>query len=68
MGERDLLGQFGAVLLGRAKAWSFDHPVPPNERDRYQAGQRAAVLRALAESSHAVPTWQICEGEDTAGA
>ena len=29
MGERDLLGQFGAVLLGRAKAWSFDHPAPP---------------------------------------
>ncbi len=49
MGERNLLGQFGAVLLGRAKAWSFEHPAPPAERDRYQAGQRAAVLRALAE-------------------
>ena len=49
MGERDLLGQFAAVLLGRARAWSFDHPAPPGERDTYQAGQRAAVLRALAE-------------------
>ena len=49
MGERDLLGQFGAILLGRAKAWSFDHPAPPGERDAYQVGQRAAVLRALAE-------------------
>jgi muramoyltetrapeptide carboxypeptidase LdcA involved in peptidoglycan recycling len=46
MGERDLLGQFASVLLGRAKAWSSGHPAPPAERDAYQAGQRAAVLRA----------------------
>ena len=49
MGERDLLGQFGAVLLGRAKAWSFEHQNPPGERDAYQGAQRAAVLHALAE-------------------
>ncbi len=49
MGERDLLRQFGAVLLGRAKAWSFDYPALPAERDTYQADQRAAVLRALAQ-------------------
>ena len=49
MGERGLLGQFGAVLVGRAKAWSFDHPAAPGERDTYQANQRAAVRRALAE-------------------
>jgi len=49
MGERDLLGRFGAVLLGRAKAWSFDHPAAPSERDTYQADQRAAVLSALAQ-------------------
>ena len=49
MGERDLLGRFGAVLLARAKAWSFERPAPPGERDAYQADQRAAVLRALAE-------------------
>ena len=49
MGERDLLGQFGAVLLGRPKAWSPGQPAPPIERDTYQAGQRAAVLRALAQ-------------------
>jgi muramoyltetrapeptide carboxypeptidase LdcA involved in peptidoglycan recycling len=49
MGERDLLRQFGAVLIGRAKAWSFEHPAMPAERDAYQADQRAAVLRALAE-------------------
>ena len=49
MGERGLLGQFGAVLFARAKAWSFEHPAAPGERDAYQNDQRAAVLRALAE-------------------
>jgi muramoyltetrapeptide carboxypeptidase LdcA involved in peptidoglycan recycling len=49
LGERGLLGQFDAVLMGRAKAWSFEHPAPPGERDAYQADQRAAVLRALAD-------------------
>jgi muramoyltetrapeptide carboxypeptidase LdcA involved in peptidoglycan recycling len=37
------------VLVGWAKAWSFDHPAAPGERDAYQADQRASVLRALAE-------------------
>jgi muramoyltetrapeptide carboxypeptidase LdcA involved in peptidoglycan recycling len=49
MGERGLLRQFGAVLMARAKAWSFEYPALPSERDAYQADQRAAVLRALAE-------------------
>jgi muramoyltetrapeptide carboxypeptidase LdcA involved in peptidoglycan recycling len=49
MGERGLLGQFGAVLMGRAKAWSRERPTLPAERDAYQAEQRAAVLRALHE-------------------
>jgi muramoyltetrapeptide carboxypeptidase LdcA involved in peptidoglycan recycling len=49
MGERGLLGQFDAVLLARAKAWSFEHPASFQERDAYQADQRAAVLRVLAE-------------------
>jgi muramoyltetrapeptide carboxypeptidase LdcA involved in peptidoglycan recycling len=49
MGERGLLRQFSAVLIGRAKAWSLGHPATPEERDAYQADQRAAVSRALSE-------------------
>jgi len=49
MGERRLLEQFPAVLVARAKAWSFEHPFTPQQRDAYQDDQRAAVLRALAE-------------------
>lgn len=49
MGERGLLGQFRAVLVGRAKAWHFDKPYDLDERARYAADQQAAVGRAIAE-------------------
>ena len=47
MGERGLLGQFPALLMGRARAWSFDKPNDAPQRASYRAEQRAAVLRAL---------------------
>jgi len=49
MGERGLLGQFAAILVGRAKACSLAHPTSPHQRDSYQYRQREAVLRALRE-------------------
>lgn len=49
MGERGLLAQFPAVLVGRAKAWDFGRPNSPGQRAEYRAQQRAAVSRALAE-------------------
>ncbi|QDQ10914.1 S66 peptidase family protein [Streptomyces spectabilis] len=47
MGERGLLARFGALVMGRAKSWSFDRPNGPQERTRYALEQRGAVLRAL---------------------
>jgi muramoyltetrapeptide carboxypeptidase LdcA involved in peptidoglycan recycling len=47
MGERGLLGQFPAVLVGRAKACSLQHPTSPRQRDTYQYRQREAVRKAL---------------------
>ncbi|MEV0445416.1 S66 peptidase family protein [Streptomyces spectabilis] len=47
MGERGLLARFGALVMGRAKSWSFDRPHGPEERTRYALEQREAVLRAL---------------------
>ncbi|WP_105973893.1 S66 family peptidase [Streptomyces geranii] len=47
MGERGLLQRFSALLMGRAKTWSFEHPNSPEEGARYAAEQRAAVQRAL---------------------
>jgi muramoyltetrapeptide carboxypeptidase LdcA involved in peptidoglycan recycling len=46
-GERGLLAQFPAVLVGTAKASSLDCRTTPNERERYRADQCVAVLRAL---------------------
>ncbi len=47
LGERGLLRQFPALLVGRAMAWTFEHPHDAEARARYRADQRAAVLRAL---------------------
>ena len=49
MGERGLLEQFPAVLVGRAKAWEHTHPNTPEQKKAYADGQRAAVLRAMTE-------------------
>ncbi|MFD9445824.1 S66 peptidase family protein [Streptomyces sp. NPDC060006] len=47
MGERGLLQRFSALLMGRAKTWSFEHPNSPEQGARYAADQRAAVQRAM---------------------
>ncbi|WP_326699511.1 LD-carboxypeptidase [Streptomyces sp. NBC_01754] len=47
MGERGLLARFPALLMGRAKAWSFEQPNEEEARRRYADEQRDAVLRAL---------------------
>ncbi|MFD6875529.1 MULTISPECIES: S66 peptidase family protein [unclassified Streptomyces] len=49
MGERGLLRQFPALLMGRAKSWSFENPLDLSERARFRQRQREAVLRALRE-------------------
>ncbi|MGW0873819.1 S66 family peptidase [Streptomyces sp. NPDC002740] len=47
MGERGLLRRFPALLMARAKSWSFERPNSAQEAARYAAEQRAAVERAL---------------------
>ncbi|MFE2283633.1 S66 peptidase family protein [Streptomyces sp. NPDC059443] len=49
MGERGLLRQFPALLMGRAKSWSFENRLGPEARERFRREQREAVLRALHE-------------------
>jgi muramoyltetrapeptide carboxypeptidase LdcA involved in peptidoglycan recycling len=49
MGERGLLRQFPALLMGRAKAWSFEMQSNAEQRAEYRRAQREAVLRALSE-------------------
>ncbi|WP_369257710.1 S66 peptidase family protein [Streptomyces sp. R35] len=47
MGERGLLQRFSALLMGRARTWSFERPNSPEEGASYAAEQREAVLRAM---------------------
>lgn len=47
MGERGLLRQFPALLMGRAKSWSFENRFNTQEKALYREQQREAVLRAL---------------------
>ncbi|MGW6860279.1 S66 family peptidase [Streptomyces xanthophaeus] len=49
MGERGLLRQFPALLMGRAKSWSFDNRFDAAQKARFREQQREAVLRALGE-------------------
>ncbi|WP_030737524.1 S66 peptidase family protein [Streptomyces sp. NRRL S-31] len=48
MGERGLLERFPALLMARAKAWSFEQPNDDDAKRRYVTEQREAVLRTLA--------------------
>ncbi|MBO4208498.1 S66 family peptidase [Micromonospora echinofusca] len=49
LGERGLLARFGAVLVGRAKAWDFARPLTGAAKQQHLDEQRAAVTRALGE-------------------
>ncbi|EQD29688.1 peptidase U61 LD-carboxypeptidase A, partial [mine drainage metagenome] len=46
-GERGLLAQFPAVIIGRPKATSLAHPTSQEERRGFREDQRDAVLRAF---------------------
>ncbi len=46
-GERGLLGQFPAIVVGTAKASSLHRSTTPDERERYRAEQQEAILRVL---------------------
>jgi muramoyltetrapeptide carboxypeptidase LdcA involved in peptidoglycan recycling len=47
VGERGLLEQFPAILVGTAKASSYQRRTAPAERHRYRADQLEAILRAV---------------------
>lgn len=47
LGERGLLQRFSALLMARAKTWSFEQPNSPEEAACYATEQREAVQRAL---------------------
>jgi muramoyltetrapeptide carboxypeptidase LdcA involved in peptidoglycan recycling len=46
-GERGLLQQFPAVLVGRAKAWTIRRPLDLDEKQAFRRSQRDAIRRAF---------------------
>ena len=56
MGERGLLQQFAAVLVGRPKAWSFEHPHTAEDKAKFIHDQAEAITKALHEYHPGVPT------------
>lgn len=73
-GERGLLAQFPAVIVGLAKAASFGDPDSAAERQGYREEQRAAILKAFdaynpeamivfnVDIGHTDPQWVIPYG------
>lgn len=55
MGERGLLAQVAAAVIGRPKAWARDQRNTPEQKAEYVVGQREAVLRAFGEYRPDVP-------------
>ncbi len=74
MGERGLLRQFSAVIVGRPKATSFENPTNEVERQQFRKDQHDAILRAFAhyapdamivfdvDIGHTEPQWIIPYG------
>lgn len=74
VGERGLLAQFPAVVVGTAKATSIERPVSPDGREQYRTAQRDAVLAAFdaynpdamivfnVDIGHTDPQWVIPYG------
>jgi muramoyltetrapeptide carboxypeptidase LdcA involved in peptidoglycan recycling len=48
MGERGLLEQFPALVMGKPKCWRHDKQLSQGEREAFREEQRAAVLEAMA--------------------
>lgn len=55
MGERGFLGRCAALLMARAKGWSFDNRNDDEQRRAYTAAQRDVVLRVMADYAPEVP-------------
>lgn len=48
-GERGLLAQFPAIVVGKPKAWNGENPRTESERATFRSDQYEAVLRAVGE-------------------
>jgi muramoyltetrapeptide carboxypeptidase LdcA involved in peptidoglycan recycling len=57
-GERGVLDRVQGVLIGRAKAWEFDKPHTPEQKDEYRKQQQETVLKAVRKYNREIPVIQ----------
>ncbi|HBB56799.1 TPA: LD-carboxypeptidase [Patescibacteria group bacterium] len=57
-GERGILGRARGVVMGRAKAWEFDKPHTPEQKEKYRKDQQEAVLRTIRKYNQKIPIVQ----------
>lgn len=55
MGERELLKNFSALLVGRPKAWEFDKQKSTEEKIEYRKKQRETILSVFREYNSTSP-------------
>lgn len=58
LGERGILARVQGVLVGRAKAWEFDKPNTPEQKEEYQKQQQETVMRAVRQYNTEIPVIQ----------
>lgn len=55
LGERGLLESFSAFLVGRPKAWEFDKPNSPEEKEKHRKEQREVMVKVIREYNSDAP-------------
>ncbi len=58
LGERGLLENVRAVLVGRPKAWEFDKPNNADEKAKYKQKQREVILKIIRQYNESAPVIQ----------
>ncbi|HUC02132.1 MAG TPA: S66 peptidase family protein [Candidatus Paceibacterota bacterium] len=58
LGERGILARVKAVIVGRPKAWEFNHQATPDERRAYREAMREIVLRVVRTYNKTIPVIQ----------
>tara|TARA_B100000508_G_scaffold97182_1_gene76121 strand:- start:157 stop:1209 length:1053 start_codon:yes stop_codon:yes gene_type:complete len=57
-GERGILEQVKGVLVGRPKAWYFDHQNSAEEQNKFRSDQQVAILETVREYNTSIPVVQ----------
>ncbi|MBY0538138.1 LD-carboxypeptidase [Patescibacteria group bacterium] len=58
LGERGVLAQVKAVLVGRAKAWEFDKQNSETEKEEYRKMQQETILNTIRKYNPEIPVIQ----------